>query len=157
MNTQKYLLAALIATPLLAGGCANSEPRDYSRNDTRDNGYSSAPSRSDYAEYGVVEQIDVVKTGHRGVGAGAVIGGVVGGLLGNQVGAGSGKTAATVAGVVGGALVGNEVQKRRSADEVYRVDVRIKHGGHRTIEQKDIGDLRVGDRVAIRDGAVYRD
>jgi NhaP-type Na+/H+ or K+/H+ antiporter len=74
MNTQKYLLAALVATALLAGGCANSEPRDYSRNDTRDHGYSSVPSRSDCAEYGVVEQIDVVKTGHRGVGAGAAIG-----------------------------------------------------------------------------------
>jgi outer membrane lipoprotein SlyB len=150
MVAHKFILLGLVAAPLLVSGCAD--------NGRRSDTYSSSPqvSSSSYTDYGVVEQIDVVSSEHR-VGAGAVIGGVVGGLLGNQVGAGSGKTAATVVGVVGGAVVGNEIQKRRNSDESYRVLVKIEHGGRRTLEQKDIGDLRVGDHVRIRDDLITRD
>lgn len=93
-----------------------------------------------------------------GIGAGAVIGGVVGGVAGNQIGGGRGKTAATVAGAVGGAIVGNEVQKRNSANrgDAYQIRVRLDRGGYVTIAQRNIGDLRVGDQVRIENDVVYR-
>ncbi|MBC7858179.1 MAG: glycine zipper 2TM domain-containing protein, partial [Burkholderiaceae bacterium] len=78
-------------------------------------------------------------------------------LLGNQVGSGSGRSAATVAGAVGGALVGNEVEKSRSQGrEAYQIGIRLDNGDYRVIAQDSVQDLRVGNRVRVVDGRVYR-
>jgi outer membrane lipoprotein SlyB len=81
----------------------------------------------------------------------------VGGVLGHQVGGGTGKDIATAAGVVGGAVVGHEIEKRnQQQQDVYRIRVRLDNGGSQTMTQQSINDLRVGDRVRIENGNVYR-
>ena len=91
-------------------------------------------------------------------GAGAVVGGLVGALAGNQVGSGGGRTAATVAGGVAGAAIGNSVEANRNAgaQQMYAVNIRLDNGEYRTIVQDNVYDLRVGNRVRIVDGRVYR-
>ena len=91
-------------------------------------------------------------------GAGALLGGVVGALAGNQVGSGSGRTAATVAGGVAGAAIGNRVEGNRNAtgQELYQINIRMDNGEYRTVTQDSVYDLRVGNRVRMVDGRVYR-
>ena len=104
-----------------------------------------------------MRDIDVVATNSRPSGAGAILGAVLGGVVGNQFGGGTGRAAATVAGAVGGGLAGNAIEKRnRRDDEAFRVSVRFNDGDVRDFHFKDIGDLRVGDRVRFEGGQLYR-
>jgi outer membrane lipoprotein SlyB len=63
-----------------------------------------------------------------------------------------------VAGGVAGAAIGNNVERNRNADgqQMYAVNVRLDNGEYRTIVQDSAYDLRVGNRVRIVDGHVYR-
>jgi len=107
-------------------------------------------------EYGVVENIDLYREGSGApLGLGAVIGGIAGGIIGHQFGAGHGNTAATIGGAVAGGLVGNEIQKSNARDR-YRIVVRLDSGGTLTLGDVGEGELRVGDRVRIVNGRVYR-
>jgi len=145
-------LAALIAAGAILSGCASNTP--YYGNDGY-RGYGDSASVS--AGYGTIESIQVASAEGRTSGAGAVVGGLVGALAGNQVGSGSGRTAATVAGGVAGAAIGNNVERNRNADgQAYAVNVRLDNGEYRTIVQDSVYDLRVGNRVRIVDGHVYR-
>jgi outer membrane lipoprotein SlyB len=144
----------VIAAAALAAAACGSDPvyNDAPR-------YSS-PSYSragDHAGVGRVVAIDVVGGSGRSTGAGAVVGGIVGGVLGHQVGSGRGNDAATVAGAVGGAVVGNEVEKRRNDGERYRVVVRFPDGREAAFEQDSLDGIRVGDRVRVDAGRVFRD
>jgi outer membrane lipoprotein SlyB len=154
MKIRTLIIASIIAVATLTTACAN-------------NGYnpessaSSTPYNSSVT-YGVIEAIETVPgdsggIAGSGIGAGTVIGGVVGGVLGHQVGGGTGKDIATVAGVVGGAVVGHEIDKRnQQQQDVYRIQVRTDNGGYQTLTQESINDLRVGDRVSIENGNIYR-
>jgi outer membrane lipoprotein SlyB len=103
-----------------------------------------------------VTSIEILRgDGGGSTGAGAVIGGIAGGVIGHQVGSGRGNDAATIAGAVGGAIVGNELEKRRAAGELYRVTVRGTNGNHETYVMESLGTLRVGDRVRIDNGRIY--
>jgi outer membrane lipoprotein SlyB len=149
---QTILLASVImAGSTLLAGCASTTtpaPVSYS-------GYS-APL-ADSTTYGTIDSIQVVQTKPGTSGAGAVTGGLVGALLGNQVGSGSGRTAATVAGAVGGAVVGNKVEENRNQPQAgYQISVRMDNGDYRIINQDSIYDLRVGNRVRLVDGRLYR-
>ena len=125
-----------------------------------DNGYGAAPATSSSyarpapsADYGVVRAIEVVPVASRPSGAGAILGAIVGGVVGNQFGSGSGRAATTVGGAAAGAIAGNAIEKRsRREDEVYRVAVRFEDGNVRDFDYQQIGDLRVGDRVALVEG-----
>lgn len=144
-------LAACMVAATLAAGCASKAPQPY----------ASAPqAQSAQSEsYGTIQSIELVQSGGESgsSGTGVVAGGLLGGLLGNQVGSGSGRTAATVAGAVGGALVGNEVEKNRTTtSDMYRINVRLDNGSYRIIVQGDSADLRVGNRVRVIDGHIYR-
>jgi outer membrane lipoprotein SlyB len=88
----------------------------------------------------------------RASGGGAVLGAVVGGLLGNQVGGGSGRRAATVAGAVAGGVAGHRIEQRSDSAGGYEVQVRLDNGRVVVVEQRDIGDIRVGSYVRIADG-----
>jgi outer membrane lipoprotein SlyB len=111
----------------------------------------------DAASYGSIESIEIIQTRSGTSGAGAVAGGLVGALLGNQVGSGSGRTAATVAGAVGGAVVGNKVEDNRNQpQEQYKISVRMDNGDYRVVNQDSVYDLRVGNRVRLVDGRLYR-
>ena len=125
--------------------------------------YQTAPVAS--VEYGRVTNVEMVYAGTQArtgnSTAGTVIGGVVGAALGNQIGHGDGRAAATVLGAVGGAVLGNQIAKNRdgtyaTTNPVYRVTVQTDQGQWRTFDVSATGDLRVGDRVRVDNGVIYR-
>jgi outer membrane lipoprotein SlyB len=91
-------------------------------------------------------------------GGGAVAGGILGAIIGRQFGdSNSGKNVGTVAGAVGGAVIGNEIEKNARRDQGgVRVTVQLDGGGRRSFDYRDVGDLRVGDRVRIEGRQLYR-
>lgn len=117
------------------------------------------PDRYASAAYGRVSDIDAIGIPReQPQGAGAVAGGIIGAIIGRQFGhSSSGKNVGTVAGAVGGAVVGNEIERNARRDEGgVRVTVRLDGGGSRRFDFRDSGDLRVGDRVRIENGQLYR-
>jgi outer membrane lipoprotein SlyB len=147
-------IAVLVAAGAILGGCASNDSRPYYANDGYRGGYDNTASMG----YGTVESIQVSSGEGRTSGAGAIVGGLVGALAGNQVGSGGGRTAATVAGGVAGAAIGNRVEANRNPEgqQMYSVNVRLDNGEYRTVVQDSVYDLRVGNRVRIVDGRVYR-
>jgi len=78
-------------------------------------------------------------------------------VLGHQFGSGTGKTVMTGAGAVGGAIAGNNIERNRNTRIVgYRVSVRLDNGTTRTFQRTQIGDLHVGDRVALDARSFHR-
>jgi outer membrane lipoprotein SlyB len=151
-------IAALVAAGAVLGGCASSSPAPYGNNGYRD-GYDTSYRDNASSGYGTIESIQVTNAEGRTSGAGAIVGGLVGALAGNQIGSGGGRTAATVAGGVAGAAIGNNVERNRNAgdgQQAYAVNIRLDNGEYRTIVQDNVYDLRVGNRVRIVDGRVYR-
>jgi outer membrane lipoprotein SlyB len=58
---------------------------------------------------------------------------------------------------VAGAAIGNNVERNRDAGQQgYAVNIRLDNGEYRTVVQDNVYDLRVGNRVRIVDGRVYR-
>jgi outer membrane lipoprotein SlyB len=110
-----------------------------------------------HANQGRVTAIEPINAAAKPSGAGAVVGGVLGAVVGNQIGKGNGRAAATAVGAVGGAVVGNHVEKSRSESVVgYHVTVQMDNGSTRSLEQSQLNDLRVGDRVRLEGGALQR-
>jgi outer membrane lipoprotein SlyB len=111
-------------------------------------------------EYGRVSNIEYFPGGVARSGPnvpGAILGGVAGAVLGNQIGAGNGRAAATVLGGAAGAAVGSQVGRTTSATEaLYRVTVQTDAGTVRYYDVPATGDLRVGDRVRVDNGMIYR-
>jgi outer membrane lipoprotein SlyB len=124
----------------------------------RHDNVAEAPGRSAaFAQYGVVRNIELVSTGARTSGGGAVLGAVLGAAIGNQVGSGTGRAAATGVGAVGGAVIGNQIEKRNKAeDEIYRVSVAFDNGSVAQYDYQRVDELRVGDRVRLEGGQLYR-
>jgi outer membrane lipoprotein SlyB len=152
-------IAALVATTAILGGCASPSQPYYGSNDGYRDGYNTTYRDSAAAGYGTIESIQVTNAEARTSGAGAIVGGLVGALAGNQVGSGGGRTAATVAGGVAGAAIGNNVERNREMNggqQMYQVNIRLDNGEYRTVVQDSVVDLRVGNRVRIVDGRVYR-
>ena len=149
-----YKSLCLAASAALAFGACAAEQPQYG-----EPRYTSSAYYQDVAadDYGRVVAFDVVRAPRHASGAGAVLGGVVGGVLGHQVGSGRGKDAATVAGAVGGAVVGNEMEKRHSDEERFRVTVRLRDGREAVFEQESPRGLRVGDRVRVAGDHIVRD
>jgi outer membrane lipoprotein SlyB len=154
MKAPQTLVAATVAAVALLSGCASS-PSYNNGGYNGGGGYNTAQSMG----YGTIESIQVTNAENRTSGGGAVVGALVGALAGNQIGSGSGRTAATVAGGVGGAVVGNNIERNRNGgngQEMYQVNVRMDNGEYRTVVQDSVYDLRVGNRVRLVDGRVYR-
>jgi outer membrane lipoprotein SlyB len=151
MKPTRTLAALALAGSALLGGCASNAGQTYPYSSEN---YGSQTNTG----YGTIESIQVAQGQASTSGTGAVIGGLVGALAGNQVGSGSGRTAATVAGAVGGAAIGNRVEANRNAGSAqnYQINVRLDNGEYRSIVQDSIYDLRVGNRVRVVDGRVYR-
>ncbi|MDC8760063.1 glycine zipper 2TM domain-containing protein [Janthinobacterium fluminis] len=148
MNNSKLSLAAmLLAASAALTGCAGTAPQQ---------GVYPA-SQPDSAAYGTIDSIQLTRVNPNASGTGAIAGGVVGALLGNQIGSGTGRSAATLAGALGGALAGNEIEKNRAqARDAYQISVRLDNGDYRTVVQDSAAELRVGQRVRVVDGRVYR-
>jgi outer membrane lipoprotein SlyB len=148
----RTIAAALVAASAVLSGCASTSSQPYN------SGYANGYDNTAAMGYGTIDSIQVVQGAGRTSGAGAIVGGLVGALAGNQVGSGGGRTAATVAGGVAGAAIGNNVESNRNANgpEMYQINVRMDNGETRTITQDSVYDLRVGNRVRLVDGRVYR-
>jgi len=112
------------------------------------------------AEYGRVSNIEYFPGGTARSGpniGGAIIGAVAGAVLGNQIGSGSGRDAATVLGGAAGAAVGSQVGRTTSmTDAIYRITLTTDQGVTRVYDVPATGDLRVGDRVRVESGVIYR-
>jgi len=152
MNLANRLLSTTVLGSLALVTACSSTPM---RNDrVADAPMVRAPA---YGDYGQVSGIEVIPVSSRTSGAGAVIGAVIGGVIGNQFGSGTGRGVATGAGAVGGAVAGNAIEARQKRDdEVYRVHVRLDNGAHTAMDFQRVDDLRVGDRVRIENGQLYR-
>jgi outer membrane lipoprotein SlyB len=158
MKSTHTLAALLVAGTAVLSGCASTTSTPY---DSRYNnaGYNSGYNNNNVSSgYGTIDSIQVVRGSAPTSGGGAVVGGLVGALVGNQVGSGSGRTAATVAGGVAGAAIGNNVEANRNANgvDMYQINIRMDNGEYRSITQDSVYDLRVGNRVRMVDGRVYR-
>jgi outer membrane lipoprotein SlyB len=157
MTLRTLGLAAAAAGMLVTAGCSTY---DYDRPYAYGGPYTvyerPAPVVAQRVEYGVVEGLDLYREGSGAPsGLGAIIGGVAGGIIGHQFGSGSGNTAATIGGALVGGLAGNEIQ-RSSARDRYRIRVRLDSGGTLEVADAGEGQLRVGDRVRVVNGRVYR-
>ncbi len=151
-------LASLMAcAPMNPPGPVSSYPATYPAGT-----YPAPNNQGAYVEYGRVSNVEVVRMQQpsTGPGIGAVIGGVAGAVVGNQVGTGGARTAATVIGAVGGAVAGNAIERSRtantSAGESYRVSVQMDNGTVRSYDTTSYGELRIGDRVRIENGQLFR-
>lgn len=152
MSPRRPATLFLLSTLALFAGCSSAP----TRNDTVA-GPVAASRAPNAIEYGTVSAIEPMSGASRTTGGGAVLGAVIGAVVGNQIGSGTGRAAATGVGAVGGALIGNTVEKRRQdGDDFYRVRVRLDHGGSGEFDYRNIGDLRVGDRVRIEGGQLAR-
>ena len=159
INARLFKVGAAAAMVAALAACGTADP--YGANN-----YPSSPAASStanqpvaYVEYGRVTNVEVLQTtanNNRGT-AGTVIGGVAGAVLGNQIGSGGGRAAATVLGALGGAVVGNRVAQgnQPAAGAADRVTLQTDNGAWRTY---DVGatDLRVGERVRVENGQIYR-
>ena len=151
--TSAVALATLMA-------CAPMAPAPVSTYPTYPTSTSS--NQGAYVEYGRVNNVEIIRAQQlsAGPGVGAVIGGVAGAVVGSQIGQGNGRTAATIIGAVGGAVAGNAIEKSRTANvaagESYRVSVQLDNGAMRAYDMTSYGELRIGDRVRVENGQVYR-
>ena len=123
--------------------------------------YPNTQASPNNIEYGRVSNLEVLRSQEqpRSSGAGAILGGIAGAVVGNQFGGGSGRGVATVIGAVGGAAAGNAVESNRSGAnvrETYRVSVQMDNGSGRAYDVPATGDLRIGDRVRVENGQIYR-
>ncbi|MFZ2293419.1 MAG: glycine zipper 2TM domain-containing protein [Polaromonas sp.] len=122
--------------------------------------YPAQNQQGNYVEYGRVTNMELVQTQQQaqGSGLGAVLGGVAGAVVGHQIGGGTGRDVATVVGAVGGAVAGNAIEKNRNPNvsQAYRVTVQLDNGGARAYDVPSTGELRIGDRVRIQNGQLFR-
>ena len=153
--------SAVVLASLMA--CAPMNPAPVSNYPTSTTSYPTSNTQGAYVEYGRVTNVEIIRTqapAATGPGIGAVIGGVAGAVVGSQIGQGSGRTAATVIGAVGGAVAGDAIEKSRTANaaagESYRVSVRLENGSIRSYDVASYGELRIGDRVRIENGQLFR-
>jgi outer membrane lipoprotein SlyB len=135
---------------------------------------TSYPSTSNYpvasypvagTEYGRIVNIEYLPVGTSApLGSnpsilGAIVGGVLGAGVGSAIGSGAGRTAATVLGGVAGAAAGSHIARNQAGvttQNGYRITMQSDQGAIRTFEVPATGDLRVGDRVRVDNGVIYR-
>lgn len=156
-------VASTVAAALILGACADTGPMYRSTYPTGPSGANAATQPVAGTEWGRITSIEYIPVGsttsnNSGV-IGAIVGGLVGGVIGSNIGQGSGRTAATVLGAGAGALAGNRIARNASGATTaagYRVTVQMDGGAWRTYEVGATGDLRVGDRVRVENGVIYR-
>jgi outer membrane lipoprotein SlyB len=144
----------------------NQYPNQYPSQNQYPNQYPSQTQypgqnqQGNFVEYGRVSNIEVFQAQQQaqGSGLGAILGGVAGAVVGHQIGGGTGRDVATVAGAVGGAVAGNAIEKGRNPNgsQSYRVNVQMDHGGVRSYDVPSTGELRIGDRVRVQNGQIFR-
>lgn len=109
-------------------------------------------------EFGRITNIEFFQVGTPSSGInvpGAIVGGVAGAVVGNALS--GGRDAATVLGGAAGAAIGAQVGRTPgTAVRVYRLTIQTDAGGWRTYDVPASGELRIGDRVRVENGVIYR-
>jgi outer membrane lipoprotein SlyB len=164
MHTSRFALTASgVAAAVMLAACGSTVPL-YGPSASGYPATAPAPATASAPaslEYGRVTNMEFFQGGTASSGVnvpGALIGAVAGAALGNQVGSGGGRAAATVLGGAAGAAVGSQVGKPSSAttSPIYRVSIQTDQGAMRVYDVPSTGDLRVGDRVRVENGVIYR-
>ncbi len=151
MKTRMFAILFSASVTVLMSGCVSYLP-SYDSVD-----YYAPRSVRSMSQLGSVLSIEVVPVAPRTSGSGAVIGAVIGGVVGNQFGSGTGRVAATGLGAVGGAVIGNAVEaSNQGVSNIYRISVRFDNGDIRQFDYQNINDIRIGDRVKVEGGVLYR-
>jgi outer membrane lipoprotein SlyB len=152
MNTKLRITAAtaLLASLALAG-CATTSP-GYSSG----NSYGSSYGSANCYDCGTVQEIQNV--GRAPNATGAVLGGIVGAAatreaVKNHTDNSAQANRAAVAGAVAGAVVGNAIQNHVGTG--YNNLVRTNDGRILTAMQDDLGAIRVGSYVEVKNGKAY--
>lgn len=150
MTTRTFAIVCSVTCLVFITACSTHRLRDEST--------SEAPRvMRSVAMFGDVSSIEVVPVESRSSGGGVVLGAVLGAVVGNQIGSGTGRAAATGLGAVGGAVIGNRIEQRNKREtDIYRVRVRLENGRVEQFDYQRIDDLRVGDRVKVEGGQLYR-
>lgn len=109
-------------------------------------------------EYGRITNIEYFPGGPVSGGInvpGAIVGGVAGAVVGDALS--GGRSAATVLGGAAGAAIGSQVGRAQApASPVYRITLQTDAGALRTYDVPATGDLRIGDRIRVENGVIYR-
>lgn len=152
MNIRLTAAAALCASLALAG-CATTSP-GYGGG--YGGGYAAAPA--DCYDCGTVTRIEQGAGSRTPNATGAVVGGVLGAAAGrelakNKTDSEGRRNAATIGGAVAGAAIGNAIQNR--AGTGYDIYVRMRDGRELVVSQDDLGGIREGSYVEVRNGRAY--
>lgn len=144
--------AAALATALASAGCATTSP-GYGSSSS----YGNAPA-SCY-DCGTVTRIEQGSGSRVPNATGAVIGGVLGAaaareLAKNQTDSEGRQNTATVGGAVAGAAIGNAIQNRTGTG--YNIYVRMQDGREIVVSQDDLGGIREGSYVEVRNGRAFQ-
>lgn len=151
MNVRLIGAAALMASLAMAG-CASTSAGYGS-------GYGgSYGSAANCYECGTVTRIEMGAGSRAPNATGAVVGGLVGAaaarqIADNQTDSEGRKNTATVAGAVAGAAIGNAIQNR--AGTGYDIYVRMHDGREIVVSQDDLGGIREGSYVEVRNGRAH--
>lgn len=91
---------------------------------------------------------------------GGILGAVVGSVIGKNIDNGHSREGTTVLGGAAGAAIGSGMGRsqpqQQAAAPAWRISVQTDQGQWRTYEVAAPGDLRVGDRVRIENGVIYK-
>jgi outer membrane lipoprotein SlyB len=163
---QSMRLSAIVSSGVIVamlGACANPT-MPVASTTTYPATYPVATAPVGAVEYGRILNIEYLPVGTAAPTSGqsilgAVVGGLAGAALGSTIGGGTGRTAATVLGGVAGAMAGSHIARNQQGVTTapgYRITMQTDQGVTRTYEVPATGDLRVGDRVRIDGGVIYR-
>lgn len=146
--------AAALAASLAMAGCATGYGNS-GYNSGYGSGYGSA---ADCYDCGTVTRIEQGSGSRVPNATGAVVGGVLGAAAGRTIAkdrtdSDGRQNTATVAGAVAGAAIGNAVQNR--AGTGYNIYVRMRDGREIVVSQDDLGGIREGSYVEVRNGRAY--
>ena len=160
---RKFALAASVVSVAMIAACANPTLPVATYPTTTTYPVSTVPVAG--IEYGRILNIEYLPAGTRAPVTsgssvlGAIVGGLAGAALGSTIGGGTGRAAATVLGGVAGATVGSQIARNNDGVTTapgYRITMQSDNGVVRTYEVPATGDLRVGDRVRVDGGVIYR-
>jgi outer membrane lipoprotein SlyB len=155
MNT-RLTVTALFASLAMAGCATTSPGYGGSYGGSSSNGYGAAPA--DCYGCGTVTRIEQGRGSRTPNATGAVIGGVLGAAAGrtvakNKTDSEGRQNAATIGGAVAGAAIGNAIQNR--AGTGYDIYVRMRDGRELVVSQDDLGAIREGSYVEVRNGRAH--
>lgn len=153
LPTARLLGATALLAALAATGCATSGA-GYGGGGYSGGGYSNAQCY----DCGTVTRIEQGAGSRAPNATGAVVGGLVGAAVAREVAKdrtdSSGRqNTATVGGAVAGAAIGNAIQNRTGTG--YNIYVRMQDGRQTVVSQDDLGGIREGSYVELRNGRAH--